>query len=141
MLALGGSRIGVGTDVAGSVRVPAHYSGIYSIRCSGGRFPRSGNNTSTSGQEGVVAVYSPMTKTMEDLSFFMKTVIDMKPWTYDHQVIPLPWRDVRDEMESKSVRWGVLRDDGIVTPSPACNRALDNVITALKSQANEVVEL
>jgi len=141
LIALGGSRIGVGTDVAGSVRVPAHYSGIYSIRCSIGRFPRSGNVTSMPGQEGVTAVYSPMTKTMDDLSFFLKTVIDMKPWTYDHHVIPLPWRDVRDQMESKSVRWGVLRDDGIVTPSPACSRALDSVIIALKSQAHEVVEL
>ncbi len=27
LLAYGGSRIGIGTDVAGSVRVPAHYSG------------------------------------------------------------------------------------------------------------------
>ena len=131
----------MGTDVAGSVRGPAHYSGVYSIRCSAGRFPRSGNVTSAAGQEGVVSVYSPMAKTIEDLSFFLKTVIDMKPWTYDHHVIPLPWRDVRDEMESKSVRWGVLRDDGIVTPSPACSRALDNVIAALKSQSHEVVEL
>ncbi|CUS07150.1 unnamed protein product [Tuber aestivum] len=141
LIALGGSRIGVGTDVAGSVRVPAHYSGVYAIRCSVGRFPRSGNATSMAGQEGVTAVYSPMAKTMEDLSFFLKTVIDMKPWTYDYHVIPLPWRDVRDEMGGKRVRWGVLRDDGIVTPSPACNRALDNVIIALKSQAQEVVEL
>ncbi|RPB03039.1 amidase signature enzyme [Choiromyces venosus 120613-1] len=141
LLALGGSRIGVGTDVAGSVRAPAHYSGVYTVRCSVGRFPRSGNVTSMAGQEGVTAVYSPITKTMEDLSFFLKTVIEMKPWVYDHHVVPLPWRDVSDEMENKSVRWGVLRDDGIVTPSPACTRALDTVIIALKSQAHEVVEL
>lgn len=131
----------MGTDVAGSVRVPAHYSGVYAVRCSVGRFPRSGNTTSMAGQEGVTAVYSPMAKTMEDLSFFLRTVIDMKPWTYDYHVIPLPWRDVRNELGGKRVRWGVLRDDGIVTPSPACNRALDNVIIALKSQAHEVLEL
>ncbi|PWW79083.1 amidase signature enzyme [Tuber magnatum] len=141
LIALGGSRIGVGTDVAGSVRVPAHYSGVYTVRCSVGRFPRSGNATSMAGQEGVTAVYSPMAKTMEDLSFFLKTVIEMKPWTYDYHVVPLPWRDVHDEMGNKRVRWGVLRDDGIVTPSPACGRALDSVITALKSQAYNVVEL
>lgn len=56
LLAMGGSRIGVGTDVAGSVRVPAHYSGIYTLRCSTGRFPRWGNFTSMAGQEGVMAV-------------------------------------------------------------------------------------
>lgn len=57
LLAMGGSRIGIGTDVAGSVRVPAHYSGIYTLRCSTGRFPRWGNVTSMAGQEGVMAVY------------------------------------------------------------------------------------
>ena len=37
LLAFGGSRIGIGSDVAGSVRAPAHFSGCYSLRCSTGR--------------------------------------------------------------------------------------------------------
>ena len=111
-MALGGSRIGVGTDVAGSVRVPAHYSGIYSVKCSVGRFPRIGNTSNTHGQEGVPAVYSPMAKTVGDLSYFIRSVIDMQPWEYDPSVVPIPWRDVCEEMERKRVRWGVLRDDG-----------------------------
>lgn len=37
LLAYGGGRIGIGSDVAGSVRAPAHFSGIYSLRCSTGR--------------------------------------------------------------------------------------------------------
>lgn len=86
LLAYGGSRIGIGTDVAGSVRVPAHYSGIYSIKSSVGRFPRTGNATSMAGQEGVPAVYSPMARTLEDLEYFWKAVVGMEPWKYDHSV-------------------------------------------------------
>ena len=86
LLALGGSRIGIGTDVAGSVRIPAHYSGIYTIRASAFRFPKTGNMTSMPGQEGVPAVCSPMAKTLEDLETFWKAVFLMKPWTYDHSV-------------------------------------------------------
>ncbi len=41
LLAMGG-RIGIGSDVAGSVRVPAHFSGCYSLRCSTGRWPKLG---------------------------------------------------------------------------------------------------
>lgn len=86
LLAYGGSRIGIGTDVAGSVRVPAHYSGIYSIKASIGRFPRTGNATSMIGSEGVPAVYSPMARTIEDLEYFWKAVVGMEPWKYDHSV-------------------------------------------------------
>jgi Asp-tRNA(Asn)/Glu-tRNA(Gln) amidotransferase A subunit family amidase len=50
LLACSGSRLGIGTDVAGSVRIPAHYSGIYSIKASTHRFPKGGNNTSTVGR-------------------------------------------------------------------------------------------
>lgn len=86
LLALGGSRIGIGTDVAGSVRVPAHYSGVYTIRASASRFLKTGNMTSMPGQEGVPAVNSPMAKTLEDLETFWKAIFSMKPWTYDHSV-------------------------------------------------------
>lgn len=56
-----------------------------------------------------------MTKTMDDLSYFLKSIIEMEPWNYDHTVHPIPWRDVTPELErsGKKVRWGVMRDDGI----------------------------
>lgn len=86
LLAYGGSRIGIGTDVAGSVRVPAHYSGVYTIKASAGRFLKVGSGTSIPGQEGVPAVYSPMTRTLEDLETFWKAIVSMEPWKYDHTV-------------------------------------------------------
>ncbi|KAI9058070.1 amidase signature enzyme [Trametes sanguinea] len=86
LLAYGGSRLGIGTDVAGSVRAPAHFSGVYTIKASMHRFLKSGNSTSMPGQEGIPAVYSPMTRTLEDLEMFWKAVVGMKPWEYDHSV-------------------------------------------------------
>jgi Asp-tRNA(Asn)/Glu-tRNA(Gln) amidotransferase A subunit family amidase len=91
LLALGGSRLGIGTDVAGSVRIPAHYSGIYTIKASTHRFPKSGNATSVVGQEGVPAVYSPMTRTLEDLETFWRAIVGIKPWDYDHSVRQRPF--------------------------------------------------
>ena len=86
LLAAGGSRIGIGSDGAGSVRVPAHYSGVYSIRASTGRFPVSGDVSNMPGQEGVPAVTSPMARTLEDLETFWEAIIKMEPWKYDHAV-------------------------------------------------------
>ncbi|KAI5781302.1 acetamidase [Geopyxis carbonaria] len=140
LIALGGSRIGIGTDVAGSVRNPAAWSGLYTVRCSTGRFPRSGNVTSMAGQEGVAAVYSPMARTLPDLTYFLKSIIDQEPWEYDHTVHPIPWR--ADTPPSRSVRWGVLATDGIVPPTPAITRALATAAAALRETGqDELIDL
>ncbi|KAI0450539.1 amidase [Xylaria acuta] len=142
LLALGG-RIGIGSDVAGSVRAPAHFSGIYSLRCSTGRWPKAGFSTSMPGQEGVPSVYSPMTRTLNDLTYFTRAVIGMQPWKYDYSVHPLAWRsDVEKEYAAKSkFRVGIMRTDGVVDPSPACARALELTEAALRRTGHEIVEI
>lgn len=112
ILALGG-RIGVGSDVAGSVRVPAAWSGVYSLRCSTGRWPKTGIDTSMPGQEGVPSVFSPMARTLNDLTYFTRSIIQMQPWKYDYTVHPIAWRaDEEKEAAEKKLRVGVLRSDG-----------------------------
>ena len=66
------------------------------------------------GQEGIPAVYSPMTRTLEDLVYFTKSLISMKPWKYDHSVHPIAWRESQvDEVKQKpKFKVGVLRTDG-----------------------------
>ncbi|KAF4975232.1 hypothetical protein FZEAL_7939 [Fusarium zealandicum] len=142
LLALGG-RIGIGSDVAGSVRCPAHFSGIYALKCSTGRWLKTGMVTSMPGQDGVPAVYSPMARTLNDLTYFTRSMIQMKPWTYDYSCHPLPWRsDIeQDYLEKKSLRVGVLRTDGVVDPSPACKRALEMTENALRMAGHEIVEI
>ncbi|KAM0329168.1 hypothetical protein ACHAQA_004465 [Verticillium albo-atrum] len=142
LLASGG-RIGIGSDVAGSVRVPAHFSGCYSLRCSTGRWPKLGFKTSMAGQEGVPSVFSPMARTLNDLTYFTRSIVEMKPWTYDYTVHPLPWRsDIEKEfLEKKRLRVGIMRTDGVVDPSPACLRAVEMVEAALRRDGHEIVEI
>ncbi|KAF7561819.1 hypothetical protein G7046_g2301 [Stylonectria norvegica] len=142
LLALGG-RIGIGSDVAGSVRCPAHFSGCYALKCSTGRWLKTGMCTSMPGQDGVPAVYSPMARTLNDLTYFTRAVVQMKPWTYDYTVHPLAWRpEVEEEYaEIKKLRIGVMRTDGVVDPSPACKRALEMTEAALRSAGHEIVEI
>ena len=114
LLAFGGGRIGIGSDVAGSVRVPAHFSGIYALRCSVGRWPRMGIGTSMPGQEGISSVYSPMARTLDDLIYFSRSIMSMKPWEYDHTVHPIPWRLDHEEsaQRERRLRFGIMRTDG-----------------------------
>ncbi|KAI4118994.1 MAG: hypothetical protein LQ345_001025 [Seirophora villosa] len=143
LLAYGGGRIGIGSDVAGSVRVPAHFAGIYSLRCSTGRWPKMGTKTSMPGQEGIPSIFSPMTRTLPDLVYFTKSMIGMKPWEYDHTVHPLPWRsDVYDQTkDQKTFRIGVMRSDGVVPPSPACLRALSTSTATLSAAGHTIIDV
>ena len=143
LLALNGSRIGVGSDVAGSVRVPAAWSGVNSLRCSTGRWPKVGINTSTHGQEGVPSVFSPMARTLDDLTYFTRVLIGLKPWEVDYTVHPIPWR--QDEYDSalnkKSLRVGLMSTDGVCAPSPAIARGLDMTVSALRAQGYEIIPI
>ncbi|CAF9942823.1 MAG: hypothetical protein ALECFALPRED_010095 [Alectoria fallacina] len=143
LLAYGGGRIGIGSDVAGSVRVPAHFSGIYSLRCSTGRWPKMGMNTSMPGQEGIPSVFSPMARTLEDLVYFSRSLIGMKPWLWDHTVHPMKWRTDEEGKvkETKKFKIGIMRTDGVVDPSPACARALERTVSALSSQGHTLVDV
>lgn len=142
LLAAGGSRIGVGSDVAGSVRAPAHYSGCYSLRCSTGRWPKMGVNTSMPGQEGIPSVFSPMARTLLDLQYFTRSIVQLRPWRFDHSVHPIPWRqDEFDACADRPLRIGVLRTDHVVDPSPACARALDMAADALAAQGHRVFDV
>lgn len=131
LLAMGG-RIGVGSDVAGSVRLPAAWSGVYSLRCSTGRWPKAGVNTSMAGQEGVPSVFSPMARTLNDLTYFTRSLIEMKPWQYDHTVHPISWRhDEENAAKSKKLRIGVMKSDG--NPPPPFNTNRYVVLTSNKA--------
>lgn len=86
LLACGGSQIEIGTDLAGSLRTPAHYSGVYTVKGSAGRFPAPGGVSSVNGLEGVQLVAGPLARSLDDLEEFWKRVMEMKPWNYDHSV-------------------------------------------------------
>jgi len=146
LLACGGSKIEIGTDLAGSVRIPAHYCGVWSLKGSTGRFPVWGTVSCMMGLEGVQISAAPMAGSLGDLEAFWKGVVQMKPWVYDHSVsyiimhppfdfliavlqcIPLTWQPVDLQAEGRKLKWGVIWDDGMLTI------VVKNVLTLLKAR-------
>ena len=90
LLVYKGSMIEIGTDIGGSVRLPAHWCGIYAMRSSIGRFPGWGCVSPLPGFEGVETSCSPMSRRLDDLEDFWKRVVTMRPWEYDHTVSLIP---------------------------------------------------
>ncbi|KAJ3376185.1 hypothetical protein GGF31_000252 [Allomyces arbusculus] len=97
LLALRGAAIGVGTDAAGSLRLPAHFSGIYSLKPSADRFPLTGTFTIQQGQENFKTVAGPMGNSVEDLHLFCESVLQDVHLRRDPHAVPVPWNPTRGQ--------------------------------------------
>ena len=90
LLAYGGSKIEIGSDFGGSIRAPAHFNGLYSIKASYGRFPETGMVSFCPGLQGIPLVTSPMAQSLEDLTQFCHRFVDLKPWVHCNTVSHFP---------------------------------------------------
>ncbi|KAF8601153.1 general amidase [Ceratobasidium sp. AG-I] len=145
LVAMRGSPLGVGTDVGGSVRIPASMCGIYSLRPSYSRLPYYGARNCLEGQESVMSVLGPMTNSLSGLKIFTKTVIDTRPWMRDPLCIRKVWDEEAYQLVEHGGRGGrkcfaMLYDDGLVKPNPPVFRAMDMMRKALESAGHEVIE-
>lgn len=137
LLAMKGSPVGVGSDIGGSLRIPAACTGIFTLRPSSGRFPVRNTRSGMPGQEAVQSVNGPMARTLEDISMYTKTVVNGQPWLLDPRCLPIPWREV--QLPAK-LKIAVMWHDNMVQPTPPVTRALRNVVSKLKAAGHEVVE-
>ncbi|CAI5760227.1 unnamed protein product [Candida verbasci] len=138
--AFGGSAIGVGSDIGGSIRAPAAYSGSHGFRPTTRRIAGSGGISSGAGQESVPAVLGPLGRSIDDIEYWMKSYINEgKPWELDAWSLPMKWRDV-EKPNPKDLTIGVTYDDGLVRVTPPIRRALNEVVEKLIAAGVKVVE-
>lgn len=148
LVGLRGSCLGIGTDIGGSIRSPAANNGVFGLRPTSYRLPLVGGSAAMLGQEQIVPTIGPISTSLSGIALFMKTIIDQKPWLYDPSMLPIPWHDVTLSSRlrttpsgTKTLKIGVLRDDGVVRPHPPILRAMDALISSLRSNpAFEIVE-
>ncbi|KAK0298832.1 hypothetical protein LTS00_002594 [Friedmanniomyces endolithicus] len=141
LLALQGSLVGWGTDIGGSVRIPAHMCGLYGFKPSSGRLPYYGVPVSTEGQEHVPSVVGPLARSLASVHIVTRAVIDAKPWELDPKVLPLPWReDVYKVVQSRRLVIGLLIDDGVVKVHPPVERVVREVAAKLREAGHEVID-
>lgn len=86
LIARGGAVIDIGTDLGGSIRVPSHFCGLYTLKGSAGRFLSPGGPSPIVGLEGVSLVAGPIARRLDDLEEMWKRVIGLEPWKVDRSV-------------------------------------------------------
>jgi amidase len=72
LIAACGSPMGLGSDCAGSVRLPAAFCGIAGIKPTSGRLPRTGHFPPSGGWIEALWQIGPMARSVEDLILMMK---------------------------------------------------------------------
>lgn len=149
LIALRGSPAGFGTDIGGSVRIPAGFNHLYGIRPSAGRMPYQGAANSMDGQSTILSVIGPLAPTARSLTLLFRSVLSQQPWYHDPLVLELPWRDaVVEETRSwieqakagkSTLAFGIMHWDGITRVHPPIARGLRIVEQTLKRLGHKVI--
>ncbi|KDQ10328.1 hypothetical protein BOTBODRAFT_36230 [Botryobasidium botryosum FD-172 SS1] len=136
LLASDAVALGWGNDIGGSLRTPAHFSGVYSLKPGSGRICRQGCTMPTPGWTGIADVCGPMGRSVSDIELACRATFGNGP-SGPYAIPPMPYRDLT---LSAKLRIGYYISDDFVQTSPACQRAVLEVVAALRKQGHECIE-
>jgi Asp-tRNA(Asn)/Glu-tRNA(Gln) amidotransferase A subunit family amidase len=137
-IAAGMSAGGVGSDGGGSIRVPAHFSGICGLKPTPGRIPATGHFPVSAGPFGLIGVVGPVARTVADLKILFEVM--QGPDTGDTCAAPVPVRWPSED-ELKKLRIGYFEDDGRTPVTPETRAAVRAAAEALHRAGFQVEPL
>lgn len=135
-IAAGISACGVGSDGGGSVRVPAHYTGICALKPTPGRVPATGHFPSGAGPFAWLGQVGPMARYVEDLHLMLGVMSGYD--IGDPVATPVPLVET-DASELRKINIGYFEDDG-VHPVSAETRAAVQAAAKVLDQRGFTVE-
>ncbi len=120
-IAAGLSAAGLGSDSGGSVRVPAHFTGICSLKPTPGRIPGRGHLPPCVGPFSTLGAIGPMARTMADVALMFRTLTGQDP--HDPASPPIALREPGvEELRANTI--GFFEDDGLVPVTPETRAAV-----------------
>ncbi len=138
LIAACGSPFGLGSDAAGSVRLPAHYCGIAALKPTSGRLARTGHVPPSGGWIEALWQIGPMARRVEDLWAMMSVMLGADG--EDRTVIPMPFPG-RGEQLLSALRIAYFTDNGVLaadadtrTTVEAAARSLDRVVRSVEER-------
>ncbi len=137
-IASGCSAGGFGSDGGGSVRVPAHFSGICGLKPTPGVIPRTGHWPACLGPSAFLGLIGPMARTVEDVRLLLEVTAGVEH--HDPSAAPVEMRSP-SEAQVQSVRVGWFAADGRHPVTPETREAVERAAKALEDQGFRVDEV
>jgi amidase len=135
-IAAGLSSAGLGSDSGGSVRVPAHFTGICSLKPTPGRIPGRGHLPPCVGPFSTLGAIGPMARTMADVTLLFRVLSGQDP--HDPVSPPVALREPSlEELRANAI--GYFEDDGLAPVTPETRAAVRDATTALRDAGFRVV--
>jgi amidase len=136
----------VGTDIAGSIRIPALCCGVFGFKPTVNRIPFGGQvSGAIEGMPGLIPAAGPLAHSIADLKLFMSTVVgDGHAWEYDSEAVSVPWQTIPrgiNDHANGSLTIGVLAEDKHFPLHPPVKRALNSAIEGLTRAGHRIVRL
>lgn len=129
-IAAGMSAAGLGSDSGGSVRVPAHFTGICSLKPTPGRIPGRGHLPPCIGPFATLGAIGPMARTIADIQLMFAALSGQDD--ADPASPPVPLRALTlDELRAHKI--GVFEDDGLTPVTLETRVAVNAAADALRS--------
>ncbi|XP_072853688.2 vitamin D3 hydroxylase-associated protein isoform X2 [Pogona vitticeps] len=138
LIAAGGSILGFGTDVAGSIRLPSSFCGICGLKPTGPRLSSLGLASPIAGMKSVTATIGPMARDVDSLALCMKALLCDELFHLDPSVPPMPFKE-EIYTSTKPLRIGYYDDDGYFEPSPSMRRAVRETKHLLQTSGHMLV--
>jgi fatty acid amide hydrolase len=120
VIAAGASPLGLGNDIGGSLRVPAAFCGITSIRPTAGRLPDHCAHGLPVGQTAIVSQAGPMARWVDDVIMELQ-VLDR---ARNPLVDPGPAFGDPATVDLSQLRFATFIEDGEFPVAPAVRRAV-----------------
>jgi Asp-tRNA(Asn)/Glu-tRNA(Gln) amidotransferase A subunit family amidase len=128
-IAAGMSAGGVGSDGGGSIRVPAHFSGICGLKPTPGRIPSTGHFPASGGPFALIGVVGPMARTVADVRALFEVM--QGPDDGDTCAAPVAVRWPNNK-EVRNLRIGYFEDDGRTPVTREIRTAVETAAKALQ---------
>ncbi|XP_062920592.1 fatty-acid amide hydrolase 1 isoform X1 [Mobula hypostoma] len=138
LIAAGGSILGIGSDIGGSVRVPASFCGICGFKATGNRISFKGCKVSVPGQRSVQGSFGPLARDVDSLALCMKALLSEDMFHLDASVPPLPFND-EVYSSSKPLRIGYYESDGFWIPLACMKRTVMETKQLLEAAGHTLI--
>ncbi len=123
------SPAGIGSDLSGSIRVPAHFCGIAGLKPTTGRVPMDGHTPEAIGALSLGASIGPMARRVEDLELLFNVMADSNSSTSNDRVATL-----------RGLQLAYYTFDGVIAVTKETERAVEAAARTLEEAGLKIKE-